>query len=91
MYKKRERRAEKRVGGDVGIGESGTDICGISEGGEVREGLRSGLRRTGTKEGGGGTTGGGKEGAGVGEGEAMDWERERSVDWRTRSRKGAQK
>lgn len=64
MWRKRERRAEKRVGGDFGIGAMWTMTGGMSEVDEEMEGLRSGFLRTETKDGGGcgcgcGTAGGG--------------------------------
>jgi hypothetical protein len=52
ICRKRERRAEKSVGGEAGIGVTGMALRGVS-GVDETEGFRSGLRRTGTKEGGG--------------------------------------
>lgn len=57
MWKKMERRAEKRDGGEAGMGAAGAGgtTARVSRGGTTEvEPFRSGFRRTGTRAGGGG-------------------------------------
>lgn len=86
MYTNRDRRAEKSVGGEDGMGA--TSDCAVgglkkSAGGPVVEALRSGFLRTGVS------------GVGIGEAGGRDsrtWGvMDGSTDWSRSSRKGAQK